>query len=297
MSEDLALSVPQVTSLARPTTSVLLAARYEMQRNEHLRGLFASARDAKDSDIREKLSEAVLDVLYGTIKGDEAEIREAARYLVDEFFQLPADAAYLISSETGLPVARITDKDIWQPPPVMREDEEGNTRMVPQRPRLRPDLEGALIRTQSEKHRENRLVTELASKVLQTTALAQLGDPRLATVTSGGRAEFVEKLRADLPTLVPGDLRGKARKFLDHFDFEEQPGVEVYQGTAFGHLAVAVEDAYKACEAVKAQGGNVTREAGPVKGGSTVIAFVQDPDGYKVELIERKAGHGADATL
>ena len=66
-------------------------------------------------------------------------------------------------------------------------------------------------------------------------------------------------------------------------------GVERYDmGNAFGHLAIAVPNAYKACEAVKAKGGVVSREAGPVKGGSTVIAFVQDPDGYKIELIERK---------
>ena len=59
-------------------------------------------------------------------------------------------------------------------------------------------------------------------------------------------------------------------------------------GNGFGHIAVAVPDAYKACEDVKAKGGKVTREAGPMKHGSTVIAFVQDPDGYKIELIERK---------
>jgi lactoylglutathione lyase len=67
-------------------------------------------------------------------------------------------------------------------------------------------------------------------------------------------------------------------------------GVDKYDlGTAYGHIAIAVEDVYKTCDNVKAQGGNVTREAGPVKGGTTVIAFVQDPDGYKIELIERKA--------
>jgi lactoylglutathione lyase len=67
-------------------------------------------------------------------------------------------------------------------------------------------------------------------------------------------------------------------------------GVDSYDlGNAFGHLAVEVPDAYKACETVKAKGGTVTREAGPVKGGSTVIAFVQDPDGYKIELIEHKS--------
>ncbi len=66
-------------------------------------------------------------------------------------------------------------------------------------------------------------------------------------------------------------------------------GVDSYeQGTAFGHIALGVPDVYAACEKIRAAGGNITREAGPVKGGSTVIAFVTDPDGYKIELIERK---------
>jgi lactoylglutathione lyase len=59
------------------------------------------------------------------------------------------------------------------------------------------------------------------------------------------------------------------------------------QGNAFGHIALAVPDAYKACEDIRARGGKVVREAGPMKHGSTVIAFVEDPDGYKVELIQR----------
>ena len=64
-------------------------------------------------------------------------------------------------------------------------------------------------------------------------------------------------------------------------------GVTHYEmGSAFGHIAIAVDDAYAACARIKAAGGTVTREAGPVKGGSTVIAFVQDPDGYKIELIQ-----------
>jgi lactoylglutathione lyase len=66
-------------------------------------------------------------------------------------------------------------------------------------------------------------------------------------------------------------------------------GVDRYElGTAYGHVAIEVDDAKAACEAVRAKGGTVTREAGPVKGGSTVIAFVQDPDGYKIELIEKR---------
>ncbi|OGA40991.1 MAG: lactoylglutathione lyase [Betaproteobacteria bacterium RIFCSPLOWO2_12_FULL_62_13] len=59
-------------------------------------------------------------------------------------------------------------------------------------------------------------------------------------------------------------------------------------GTGFGHVAVEVEDAYRACEEVKKRGGKVTREPGPMKHGTTVIAFVEDPDGYKIEFVQRK---------
>ena len=70
----------------------------------------------------------------------------------------------------------------------------------------------------------------------------------------------------------------------DHYDL----------GTAYGHIALGVPDAYAACEKIRAAGGQITREPGPVKGGSTVIAFVTDPDGYKIELIQTKATAGAD---
>ena len=71
-------------------------------------------------------------------------------------------------------------------------------------------------------------------------------------------------------------------------ELTENHGVTSYElGTAYGHIAIGVPDAYAACEKIRANGGAVTREAGPVQGGSTVIAFVTDPDGYKIELIER----------
>ena len=66
-------------------------------------------------------------------------------------------------------------------------------------------------------------------------------------------------------------------------------GVEKYElGNAFGHIAIAVEDAYKTCKEVEQRGGKVTRPAGPMKHGTTVIAFVEDPDGYKIELVQQK---------
>lgn len=59
-------------------------------------------------------------------------------------------------------------------------------------------------------------------------------------------------------------------------------------GTGYGHVALEVDDAYRACDEVKKRGGRVTREAGPMKHGTTVIAFVEDPDGYKIEFIQKK---------
>jgi len=59
-------------------------------------------------------------------------------------------------------------------------------------------------------------------------------------------------------------------------------------GDGYGHIAIEVENAYTTCESIRAKGGNVVREAGPMKHGTTVIAFVEDPDGYKIELIQRK---------
>ena len=84
--------------------------------------------------------------------------------------------------------------------------------------------------------------------------------------------------------------------FVGYGDESEQPALELTYnygvsgydlGSAYGHVAIEVPDAAAACTAVRSKGGNVTREAGPVKGGTTVIAFVEDPDGYKIELIER----------
>jgi len=86
--------------------------------------------------------------------------------------------------------------------------------------------------------------------------------------------------------------------FVGYADESEQAVIELTHnwdtktydlGNGFGHIAIAVQDAYKACEEVKKRGGTVTREPGPMKFGGSVIAFVQDPDGYKIEFIQRAA--------
>ena len=80
----------------------------------------------------------------------------------------------------------------------------------------------------------------------------------------------------------------------DHAEIEltYNHGVDHYElGTAYGHIALGVDDAYATCDKIRAAGGKITREPGPVQGGSTVIAFVTDPDGYKIELIQRAQAH------
>lgn len=85
--------------------------------------------------------------------------------------------------------------------------------------------------------------------------------------------------------------------FVGYADESEQAVIELTynwgtdsydQGTAFGHIAIGVEDIYATCETIRANNGNITREPGPVLGGTTEIAFVTDPDGYKIELIQMK---------
>jgi lactoylglutathione lyase len=101
---------------------------------------------------------------------------------------------------------------------------------------------------------------------------------------------MVETRRRDVPegkyTLVflafPDDPSGAEIELTYNY------GVDRYElGTAYGHIAIGVPDAYAACDRLRAAGAKITREPGPVKFGTTVIAFVEDPDGYKIELIQR----------
>jgi lactoylglutathione lyase len=80
-----------------------------------------------------------------------------------------------------------------------------------------------------------------------------------------------------------GNISGQAEIELTY-----NHGIHQYEiGTAFGHLALAVSDVYATCDRIRAQGGKITREPGPVAGGTRVIAFVVDPDGYKIELVQQ----------
>ena len=107
---------------------------------------------------------------------------------------------------------------------------------------------------------------------------------------SGGRPAALDELDlVAVGILHEGDHRGAA---LHGAGLARDRAARCLHGGArrrgVGHLAIEVPDAAQACDAVRAKGGKVTREAGPVKGGTTVIAFVEDPDGYKIEFIENR---------
>ncbi len=112
--------------------------------------------------------------------------------------------------------------------------------------------------------------------------------PKIGTSVRKGETLFTLR-HGDHRLAVPAPVSGRVTGVND--ELRERPELiklKPYQlGTGFGHLAVGVPDVYKTCEAMRAQGVKITREPGPMKFGGSVIAFVEDPDGYKVELIQR----------
>lgn len=226
-----ALVVPEVQTLAKPQPKVLLAARFELQRNQDLRNLFVECTREMDDSTAEDVSNIVADFLKDKLEGSEADIQETARYLLDEYRQI-GDSVLLISSKTGLPLYKVKEEDIWTPAPSARESFDpvtGESKgIVPggeSKPRLRPEIESFLVHWEFEREREDGLERELARKVFQSQALAEAGDPRLLSVTLEGRRNLVERLRADLVDILPKGLMGPSRRFADYFKFEEPSGL------------------------------------------------------------------------
>lgn len=244
-----ALVVPEVRSLANPRPKVLLAARFEIQRNQELRNLFAECTREMDDSTAGDVSKLVADVLKEKLEGSEADIRETARYLLDEYRQI-GDSVLLISSKTGLPIYKIKEEDIWEPPPVARESftPEGTSlvKQVEQKPRLRPEIESFLVHWEFEREREAELEKELTRKVLQTTALAEVGNPKLLSVTLEGRKRLIDRLREDMADILPKGLLGQSKRFAEYFKFEAPEGLphlKAFPGfTAYGKTRVLMMD-------------------------------------------------------
>ena len=140
------------------------------------------------------------------------------------------------------------------------------------------------------------LPVALSLSLLGLPAVAAPADDAAPAPSSGEAATAAPEVKPDEKIETPDAPAGEATSDSPE-DADREQAAEAFRkggdryelGNAFGHIALEVDDAYATCEEVKRRGGRVTREAGPMKHGTTVIAFVEDPDGYKIEFIQKKA--------
>jgi hypothetical protein len=206
--------VPEIRTLARPVSGPLLAARGVVQRSDLLRAAFEHAR--RQGQTPEQLAGAITPELERVLDCPPEEAVQVAQYLADEYFQI-GDAILVIDRATGLAIARLTEQDIWQPPDVPRES-GGMARPLP---RIRPDLEGALISYHFDRAKEQVNLAKVQQRFPGTLSLQDEGNTRLRVVTRGGRHDMTEDVRDRLPTLL-GAVQGTPRAFLDHFDIRDE---------------------------------------------------------------------------
>lgn len=194
-----------VSTLARPVSETLLAARTAIRVTPALQAIFAQARAENwtAGRLADRLSVTLPEYLI-----DPQDLWDTCLYLADEFVQLGTHTL-LISAQTGKALARFTDADIYLPPPVSRE----SGRLAQPLPRLRPDLEGLIVQWQFDRAQDQRTVETLAQRLPTTELLAQEGDPRLLRATLDGRKRIVETLSQDLPNLLQ-NLRGTSGELL-----------------------------------------------------------------------------------
>lgn len=214
MSDKLTKLQPQVNTLAQPAGNHLLAARGAVQRNDQLRESFAYAREHKITT--DELAAVVTPMFSEELDITMEEAAEVARYLADEYEQI-GDAVLIVSRDTGRAVARVTDEDFWQPAPVPREDGT----MAISTPRLKPEIQGALINWQFSEGRDRNLLAEMLVRGRSTGLVRDAGDKKLQPVTRAGRKQFIEELREELPRLLD-ETAGGVYAFLNCFQRVEQ---------------------------------------------------------------------------
>lgn len=210
----------EVASKAHPSAAGLLAARGAVDRSSLLQDMFRWSREEKWDKSR--LVGAILPVLAETLEAREDDVQQAAEYLVDEYEQI-GNACLLISRDTGRAIARVTEEDVWQPPAVPREGGQ----MAKPLPRLRPEIEGFLVRWQFDRERDRRIHAEMLARSTQTPLLREMGDRRLLPVTAGGRRQVFEQVRGALAGLL-WTIGGSAGAFLAKFDLRVDEPPTVY---------------------------------------------------------------------
>lgn len=221
---DQALTVvlPEVETLARPTSGSLIGARNAVQKLDSVKASFVQAKNEGWS--AERLAEAIEAPLQAHVEGSKEDVRQAALYLAAEFLQF-GDALLLVSRETGQAIARITEADLYEPSPVPRE----SGGMAKPLTRLRPELEGFLFEYVHEHNREKQLYHDLVVRTKQTGFLAQEGDRKLNLATRQGRRSIEAELRAKGTDLLQA-ATGTLSALLQHFTLGSGEGTPSLTG-------------------------------------------------------------------
>lgn len=188
-----------------------------MQRDLALRALFETAK-AQGWDAA-RLTEALFNGLGDKLEATPDEVLDTARYLADEYLQI-GDGMLVVSTETGRVISKITEQDIWLPPPVPRE----SGGMAQPLARLQPGLEGMLVEWVFATSKERQTLARLADRSHQTILLRTDGDRRLLPASRRGRQTIVAELRDNLGALLFSDYRprsGVPGLFLNQFFLRE----------------------------------------------------------------------------
>jgi len=234
--------VPTVTTLAQPTGSVLVAARFAIQKSAEAQKVFEEFKGLVTDDASASaLADTLTQTLVKNVEGTVDQVYQAALYLVDEYRQF-GDTILVVDPKTGRAITKISPDDIWQPAPVPRSD----GRMAKPQARLRPELEGMIIEWVFNREKEVESLTKLSTRVHTTLALAEAGDPRLRVATREGRTNMAEELRRELSLLLPETLTGAPSTFFRFLRVRnEMPAnaPEVHQGlVAFARVSTTIVD-------------------------------------------------------
>ncbi len=222
MPTDLATKLqPIVATLANPSSTCLIEARQAAQRSQTIQEIFIQGRTEEWDG--ERLAEALRPALAQEMGWSESEAVDVALYLAEEYIQI-GDSVLIIDRETGRAIAKVTDDDFWQPAAVPREDGSLATPMA----RLKPEIEGFLVKWQFDTHRDRDLHAKMAVRGEAAGLILGPTDRRLLPVTQAGRKQFVDELRDVLSTVLVDRLSGSTAMLIRKFKLtEEQPGMTI----------------------------------------------------------------------
>ena len=207
---------PEVLSKATPTAKRLLEARAYIRVTPEVQEFFRRARE-ENRGVQWLADNLTL--RFSGIWGYESfeESQQVGQWLADEFFQL-GEAIQVVSSVTGKVEALLSEGDLYQPGPLLRED--GSVAQTPLA-RIRPELEANLITWTVEREREKQVLQALATRAFHTDLQREEGDPRLLVATRRGRSSIVRTLTQERPKKLLGACEGTSAAFLRHFKISE----------------------------------------------------------------------------